>query len=257
MTRPPHNGDRQPDHDPEPDHDSDRRSPADAGGLPDQLALAELANASVPDVVDGVPPVPINVWRLTDVGRPDASRPGSGLPPQLAVLLLGVFTRPGELVVDVAADAALAGVACAGARLYLPVHDPTDLVKPVSPTSAARLAFLPWPLPAPSSTDTTGTNPAAAAAVLTACRRLLAADGCLIVALAPTAAQLPYIEQSQLVIHAAHQAGLSYLQHIIVTIALTGSQPAPEVGDVQPMVSDTEMAASLNLLVFGRRGGPP
>jgi hypothetical protein len=145
MTRPPRNGDHPPHYDHEPGHDSDRRSPADASGLPDQLALAELANAGVPDVVDGVPPVPINVWRLTDVGRPDAHHRGSGLPPQLAVLLLGVFTRPGDVVVDVAADVALGGVARAGARQYLSVHDPTDLAGLADVTGEARVVFLLWP----------------------------------------------------------------------------------------------------------------
>jgi hypothetical protein len=206
MTRPPRNGDHPPHYDHEPGHDSDRRSPADAGGLPDQLALAELANAGVPDVVDGVPPVPINVWRLTDVGRPDAHHRGSGLPPQLAVLLLGVFTRPGDVVVDVAADVALGGVARAGARQYLSVHDPTDLAGLADVTGEARVVFLLWPLPARSETDATRTPPNPAATVFSPCRRLLAAGGCVIAALAPGATQRPYVEQSQLVIQAARQA---------------------------------------------------
>jgi hypothetical protein len=207
MTRPPRNGDRPPHHHTEPDHHPDdhpdRRPSADTGGLPDQLALAELANANVPDVVDGVPPVPINVWRLTDVSRSRARQPDSGLTPHLAVLLLGVFTRPGDLVVDVAADPALAGVARAGARRHLPVHDPADLATLPRAAGAVRLAFLPWPLQSTSSTGVTETDRAAATTVFTACRRRLGADGRAIVALVPTEARRPYVEQSQVVIPAA------------------------------------------------------
>jgi hypothetical protein len=233
MTRPPH-GDRPPDHDTEPDHHN-RRSPADAGGLPEQLGLAELANAGVPDVVDGMSPVPISVWRLTDVGRPCARRPDSGLPPQLAVLLLGVFTRPGDFVVDVAADAALAGAARAGARRHRPVHDPAELT---GPAGGARLALVPWPLPSPMA-EVTETNDVAAATVLAACRRLLAADSCAIVVLVPAAAEVPYVDQAQVVIRAAHHAGLVYLQHIIVTTPDV-SRIGGEVGDGHPAASDDE-----------------
>jgi hypothetical protein len=69
MTRPPRNGDRPPDHHNEPDRDPDHRSPADADGLPDQLALAELANAGVPDFVNGVPPVR-SAWRAAMTESP-------------------------------------------------------------------------------------------------------------------------------------------------------------------------------------------
>jgi hypothetical protein len=258
MTRSPRNGDRPPDHhpEPEPDHDPDRRRPADAGGLPDQLALAELANAGVPDVVDGVPPVPINVWRLTDVGRSRARRGDSGLTPQLAVLLLGVFTRPGDLVVDVAADPALAGVARAGARRYLPVHDPADLATLPNAAGAARLALLPWPLASPSRTDVAGTNRVAPTAVFAACHRLLAADGCAVLALVPSATQPTYVEQAQVVIPAARKAGLVYLQHVIITTA-TAPPSDTETGNGPPVATDEEITPYLNLLVFGPRGGPP
>lgn len=85
----------------------------------------------------------------------------------------------------------------------------------------------------------------------TACRHLLSRDGCTIVALAPTAAQLPYIEHSQLVIPAAYQAGLGYLQHIIIVTTPAHPEPAQEHTD-RP---DEAMALYLNLLVFPLRVG--
>jgi hypothetical protein len=45
------------------------------------------------------------------------------------------------------------------------------------------------------------------------------------------------------------------VQHIIVAIAPTGSSAATELDDAQHMFRE-EMAASLNLLVFGPCGGP-
>jgi hypothetical protein len=163
MSRPPHNNHRTPGHDPDAD------SP-EAGSLSDPATLAEMTGTGLLDIVDGVPPVPINIRRITDHGRPHDPCGRGRLTPQLAVLPLGVFTRPGDVVVDLAADAALAGAA-----------------------RTAGLTFLPWPLPAPPRTGATGTDPVAATAVLTACRQPLTADGCAIVALAPATAQPPYI----------------------------------------------------------------
>jgi hypothetical protein len=97
------------------------------------------------------------------------------------------------------------------------------------------------------------TDPASADAALTACRRLLAADGRVIVALAPTAASPPYTEHSQLVIPAACRAGLRYLQHIVVTTP-TAPPTSAQLGDSQPAARDQEMALHLNLLVFGPPG---
>jgi len=183
MTQPPDNRHRTPDHN-DHDHDAGRRRLADAGSLPD-VALAESVGPGRVDVADATPLVPINVWRITDVARPEALGRGVDLTPQLAVLLLGVFTRPADLVIDLADDVALAGAARAGSRRYLPVHDPTHLADLAGNatgtehngitqtnqlTGAARLAFLSWPLSA--RTGTTGTN-LGAVALLAACRQTL------------------------------------------------------------------------------------
>ena len=181
-------------------------------------------------VADAAPPVPINVWRITDVTQPAAtSQHGRVLATQLAVLLLGVFTRPNDVVIDVAADVALAGAASGGARRYRPVPDPAHLPSAAGP---ARLILLPWPFP----------SPAAPVAVLTACRRLLTADGRVTVALTPSPAPTPYVEHTRRLLPAAQHAGLDYLQHIVVTTATADAADAAHGQDV-----------GLNLLVFGPR----
>jgi hypothetical protein len=134
--------------------------------------------------------------------------------------------------------------------------EPDDATGAGQGAGGARLAFLPWPLPAPPRTAATGTGAAAADAALTACRRLLAADGHAIVALAPTAAPPPYTEHSQLVIPAADRAGLRYLQHIVVTTP-TAPPASAQPDDGQPAARDDAMAPHLSLLVFGPRGRTP
>jgi hypothetical protein len=262
MTQPPDNRHRTPDHnDHDHDHDAGRRRLADAGSLPD-VALAESVGSAMVDVADGTPPVPINVWRITDVARPDVLGRGVDLTPQLAVLLLGVFTRPADLVIDLADDVALAGAARAGSRRHLPVHDPTDLAGLAGHTSgmeadgptrtnqltgAARLAFMPWPLPAK-----TGKNPNPAT-LLTTCRQMLAEGGRAVVALAATEGELPYVERFHLVLRAAHHAGLDYVRHIVVT-APAASPTSSTVAD-SPLIARDDVGPQMSLLVFASRAG--
>ncbi|MEV1333184.1 hypothetical protein AB0J20_26835 [Micromonospora costi] len=68
------------------------------------------------DLVAGDPPVPVTVWRTAhspaDAGRSIGAR--------LAYRLVAAYTRPGEVVVDVTADHALAAVSTAGRRRHHP-----------------------------------------------------------------------------------------------------------------------------------------
>ncbi|MFC0505041.1 hypothetical protein [Micromonospora costi] len=68
------------------------------------------------DLVAGDPPVPITVWRTahgpSDVGRSIGAR--------LAYRLVAAYTRPGDVVVDLTADHALAAVSAAGSRRHHP-----------------------------------------------------------------------------------------------------------------------------------------
>jgi len=205
---------------PEPAANDDR--PAGRHPRPEldnhDLAVADVDPADLPDVV---PPVPINVWRVTDLARPKAT-PGSPAT-QLAVLLLGVFTRPNDIAVAVA-DVALPGAARGGARRYQQAPpDPAHLTDVTDVAGAARLIILRWPPPAPAATHPPETNPEA-------------------LALTPSEAGQPYVEHAQGLLQAAQQAGLAYAQHIVV-----GAAP------ISAPVREDEVEAGLNLLVFARR----
>src|SRR5262245_46252126 len=86
------------------------------------------------DVVAGAPPVPISVWRVAaDAGwSADLSR----FTPRLASLLIGLYTRVGDTVVDLIDDPAVAGAAGAGGRRYLHLNRPTAAI------GSARLSHL-------------------------------------------------------------------------------------------------------------------
>jgi len=65
------------------------------------------------DLVAGDPPVPITVWR-TPAGHEDQA----SIPGRLAERLVAAYSRPGEIVVDVTDDAALASPCASGGRRY-------------------------------------------------------------------------------------------------------------------------------------------
>ena len=64
------------------------------------------------DLVAGDPPVPITVWR-TPAGDDQAS-----IPPRLAQRLVAAYSRPGEVVIDLTDDDAVAFAAAAGGRRH-------------------------------------------------------------------------------------------------------------------------------------------
>src|SRR4051794_18468675 len=91
----------------------------------DPLAVSELIAAGDLTMMPGDSPVPIAVWRIADaVAGRDAA---DGLTPRMAALLVASYTRPGDTVVSVGDDPALAGAAGAGGRTYLHVSDPEHL----------------------------------------------------------------------------------------------------------------------------------
>ena len=66
------------------------------------------------DLVAGDPPVPITVWR-TPAGVGQAS-----ISPRLADRLVAAYSQPGEVVIDLTEDHALAGAAAQGGRRHHP-----------------------------------------------------------------------------------------------------------------------------------------
>ena len=90
-------------------------------------------DAGETDLIGGDPPVPITVWRTArssdDTGRSIGAR--------LAARLIAAYSRPGEAVVDLTGDHALATACTTGGRLHHPAWftDAASLIiSPVTPT---------------------------------------------------------------------------------------------------------------------------
>jgi hypothetical protein len=165
--------------------------------------LPDPTRADDIDVVPGTPPVPITVWRTPTGGGPHGDR--------LAARLLAAYTRRGELVHDTTGQAVVRQAAMAAARRYHTGHGPAE---------PAGLVITCWP-PADPSIDPV--------ILLGGMRRRLHPHGILaaIITTVPDAAPVDLVP----LVHAAGQAGLSYLQHIVAVQAhpsgdhLTPPQP--------------------------------
>lgn len=196
------------------------------------------------DAVDGHPPAPITVWRLTTPDPAHTSgddQTGSTVSAQarLALLLLATFTRTGEVVVDLAGDVVLAGVAGAGARRYHHLPPERSAQRTAHLHGRANLVYAHWPpeltetpnptaskagAPCPPNTSSASDAPEAreadvalgprAARLLGLCAGLLTPRGTTVIAVHPEASAA-YMDHAALLIPAAHDAGLGYLQHLI------------------------------------------
>src|SRR5438034_7137550 len=98
-----------------------------------QTPPAQRAGTDPIDLVAGDPPVPLTVWRTpSGVGQASIS-------PRLADRLIAAYSQPGEAVVDLTEDHALAAAATAGGRRHHPgwFTDASALViGPPSPRTA-------------------------------------------------------------------------------------------------------------------------
>jgi hypothetical protein len=229
----------------------------------DPFDLGQLIAAGDLDVVDGDPPVPIDVWRVADLDPPHGYHLADGLTPQLAVLLVGCYTRPGDTIVSLGFDPALAGAAGGSARTYLPIGDPADLADVDRVAGTVRLVVLLWPPTHRTSTPaTSGSSSSSSAAsrdevidLFRACKVITGRDGCTIVALAamPTGS---YTEHAGLLIPAARHAGLGWLQHILaVTAPINGDRITWRATptDRATLRAATHINIHIDLLVFRAR----
>jgi hypothetical protein len=186
------------------------------------------------------------VWRAAGIDQPVRHKGVDGFTPRLAALLVGAYTRTGDTILDLSCDPTIEGAAGAGARRYLPVYDRMDLTDIGRPCGSVGLVVLRWP------TRTDRLTPAMAIDLFTACRSLLTRDGHTIVVLALPPGSGHYIDHAQVLIPAAHQAGLLYRQHIVAVTA-------PSIRDhgtsrAAPADAAAGLTAHLDLLVFELRG---
>jgi len=157
------------------------RPPTDVTALPsepattsDPLGLSDLIARGILDALPGNPPVPIKEWRINDADG------GGGLTIRTALLLVALYTRPGDSIVSLGNDPALAGAAGAAGCRYLAVAHPADLADLDHVAGTVGLVVLRWP-PPPPPTPSRRRPPARRSAAVsgelavlfTACRLLL------------------------------------------------------------------------------------
>ncbi|WP_433304245.1 hypothetical protein ACQP2F_14425 [Actinoplanes sp. CA-030573] len=187
-----------------------------------------------------LPPVPITVSHLTGTD----ARNGR-LTPQLAALLVGAYSAPGDTIVSVGADPALAGAAGAGGRIYLSVRDPHQLNQLEHVAGKLAMVVVSWPPAADPAADADG-----AAALFLSCRRLMRRNGCTIVAISQLPAGDTYRQHSAVLLPAAQQAGLAWQQHVV---AFAGRAAPRANTDPAEHVAEP-VAIHVDLLVFSVRG---
>jgi hypothetical protein len=203
--------------------------------------------------------VPIAVWRLDD--RDDAelavasdSRPAS----RLAQRLILVYTGRGDAVIDFDNDPHLEHASTYASRSYLSITDPSEVADLDTLTEPVSLVVLRWP---PRHTTRT---PASITDLFAACRLIMTADTCAIVAVSSAAPGEPgttYAEHLDELQPAAHAAGLT---HILQIVAVTGpsdgdeflyyaSQAEAEAARQGWPAGDNRPSCSVDLLVFTNR----
>ena len=210
-------------------------------GAGDPLAMSQLIASGDIDVVPGDPPVPIAVWRVTN-------------PDDLARLLVAMRTRPGDTIVSIGENPALHGAAGAAGCAFHTVEHPDQLADLDHLAGTVGLIVLPWP----PRYQPIGMSRDSLVALFRDCRRLMSRQGCTIVALAELPPPQTFIEHSSVLLPAASQAGLGWLQHIIAITAQLAEQhimlrAAP--ADRALLRHADSVKIHMDLFVLAKRGG--
>jgi hypothetical protein len=159
-------------------------------------------------------------------------------------LLVGLYSRRGDVIVDLTADPFIAGAAGAGGRVYYARDDvggPSFVDERL--VGAVGLVLLRWPAGESAAEPDID-------AVFAGCRRLMTSDGCTVVILAPIPPETFYADHARRLIPAARHAGLGYLRHILaVTTPITGGLAHQPIMRTRLPI-DHRSQVYLDLLVF-------
>jgi hypothetical protein len=188
------------------------------------------------DVVPGIPPVPITVWRTP------SDEPGPHLGPRLATRLLSAYTRAGEAIYDTTGDPVLRQTAASTGRHYHAHGRTRGTVTPVA------LAVAAWPID-----DDRDLDPVV---VYGGLRRRLRPGGILAVVLGTGHSNQP--ADAAGLVDVAAAAGLSYLQHIVaVHAAVTGDRLTPPDHSAAVAAPGVPVHTKVHrdLFIFVRNGG--
>jgi hypothetical protein len=221
----------------------------------DPYALSGLVAAGRLDVVTGDPLVPITVIRIADADSQYLRH--RRMPPSLLALLLGLYTRPGDTVLDfaTAADPVLAGVCGAGARRYLAAADTRRVPTAPATGGQAGLIILRWPDDVADLDETPTTT------LLHHCAHALTDNGKLIVAVLGDLSSDIYIHNAADLIPIAHRAGLGYFQHLVAVRApIAGEHITRRAtpADAATLRAATHIQLHHSILIFtgrSRKGG--
>lgn len=162
---------------------------------PSSPAAAEAAGDPRHDVVPGIPPVPITIWRT-----PYQQADTHPYPSALAKRIVATFSRPGDTVADITGGRFLQGPCVAAGRAYVAAGlEPAAL-------PAASLVVVDW-----AAVSARPGVDAAIAAMLRAVRLALRPGGHLVV-LTPDTGAGPAARH---LVAGCLATGLTYLQNII------------------------------------------
>jgi hypothetical protein len=187
------------------------------------------------DVVPGIPPVPITVWRTP------SDEPGPHLGPRLAARLLAAYTRPGDAIYDTTGDPVLRQVATSTGRH----HHTSGSGRSRGQVKPMALAVTAWPV------DHSDLDPVV---VYGGLRRRLRPGGILAVVLGTDDRHLP--ADTAGLVEVATAAGLSYLQHIVaVHAAATGDRLTPPDHPAAAPCAAAHTKVHRDLFIFVRNGG--
>jgi hypothetical protein len=201
----------------------------------EQAQPCHHSNADEIDVVPGIPPVPITVWRTP------SDEPGPHLGPRLAARLLAAYTHTGEAVYDTTGDPILRQVATNTGRHY----HAGGTGRSRSQVQLVALAVTRWPTDPDRDLDPV--------LVYGGLRRRLRPGGILAVVLGDSN---PPADAAGLV-DVATAAGLSYLQHIVAVHAVaTGDQlTPPDHATAAPAPGGAaHLKVHRDLMIFSRPG---
>lgn len=201
------------------------------------------------------------VWRISPdpVDDADAARNSdagdSPLTPRLAHHLVAIYSDEHATVVDFDADLHLRHAAEAAGRTYTSITDNAGPGPGELPVGPATLILLRWPRP-----DTEGPLPDANG-LLSRCQQHLTADGSTIVVVTtgqPGATGASYHDHEQLLLPAAHSAGLRHLHDIVPISAEDGRDAFTYATDKRTAErtgpGDKRHDAVTTLMIFGHPG---
>jgi hypothetical protein len=188
------------------------------------------------DVVPGIPPVPITVWRTP------SNEPGPHLGPRLAARLLAAYTHTGDTVYDTTGDPVLRQVATSTGRH----HHTSGSGRSRAKVQPVALAVTGWPIG-----DDRDLDPVV---IYGGLRRRLRPGGILAVVLGTDDRHLP--ADTAGLVDVATAAGLSYLQHIVaVHAAVTGERLTPPDHPTAAPGAAAHTKVHRDLFIFVRHGG--